>query len=164
MVFRLIIMGLLAACSPSDRNIRHFSQDGQVLHTISRDTEVFRNAKDHVLARAIILQRHGSVRYHLSLSVLRGGPNDPQVMSITQSDRALDYVMNDRLRMFCIDHCHKAEVGAITLSKSAFRRAANDGMVIKIHGRHRDYPTKIPARIFWDALTAANLLAPAKPR
>ncbi|MFT5066307.1 MAG: hypothetical protein ACJAXK_003218 [Yoonia sp.] len=61
MVSRLIIIGLLAACSPSDRNIRHFSQDGQVLHTISRDAEVFRDAKDHVLARAIILQRHGTI-------------------------------------------------------------------------------------------------------
>ncbi|MFT6121257.1 MAG: hypothetical protein ACJAXK_003219 [Yoonia sp.] len=72
--------------------------------------------------------------------------------------------MNDRLRTFCIDHCHKAEVGAITLPKSAFRCAANDGMVIKIHGRRRDYPAQIPASIFWDALTAANLLAPTKPR
>ncbi|MFT4743640.1 MAG: hypothetical protein ACI91Z_001616 [Yoonia sp.] len=162
MVLRLLIVFLFAACSPSDRNIRTYSDATQVWQTVTRDTEVFRDGKDHISARAIILQKDDTVRYYLSFSVLRGGPNGPRLRSMTHNGTVLDYRKHDRLNAFCIDRCHRAEIGAVTFTQAGFRQAANDGMVIEIDGLRRDYTAIIPARLFWNALSTAGLIAPVK--
>lgn len=164
-MYRMFAFLILAtACSPSDRNIRHFVPQTQISQTISRDTEVFRDGKDHISVRTIVLQGHGKVGYHLSLSVLRGGPNAPIILSMTSQGEPLAYERHDRLRTFCIDHCHKAEIGAVSLSKSTFRTAANQGMTIMVHGLRRNYIATVPPHIFWTALDTAGILAPTKPR
>lgn len=162
MVLRLLIVFLLVACSPSDRNIRTYSDATQVWQTVSRDTEVFRDGEDHISARAIVLQKDDSVQYYLSFSVLRGGPNGPLLRSMTHDGTVLDYRKHDRLNAFCIDRCHRAEIGAVTFTQAGFRQAANDGMAIEIDGLKRNYTTVIPARLFWDALLVARLIDPVK--
>ena len=162
MVLRVLIVCLLAACSPSERNIRTYSDATGSWQTVSRDTEVFRDGEDHISARAIVLQKGEAVRYYLSFSVLRGGSNGPRLRTMTHNGTVLDYRKHDRLNAFCIDRCHRAEIGAITFTQASFRQAANDGMVIEIDGLRRNYTTLIPARLFWDALSTAGLINPVK--
>ena len=162
MVLRVLIVFLLAACSTSEPNIRTYSEATQVWQTVTRDTEVFRDGKDHISARAIILQKDDTIRYYLSFSVLRGGPNGPRLRSMTHNETVLDYRKHDRLNAFCIDRCHRAEIGAITFTQASFRQAANDGMLIEIDGLRRNYTALIPARLFWDALSTAGLIDPVK--
>ena len=57
MVLRVLIVFLLAACSPSKRNIRIYSDATGSWQTVSRDTEVFRDGEDHISARTIVLQK-----------------------------------------------------------------------------------------------------------
>ena len=73
----------------------------------------------------------------------------------------MPYEMHDRLRTFCIDHCHSAQVGQIPLMITQFRMAANEGMTLKVAGKRRDYRAQIPPRLFYSALQTANLLEPA---
>jgi len=164
MLIRALILILLAGCAPSDRQIRQLNSGTQVWHSVSRDAEVFRDRKDHVLARTIIMEKQGVTRYVLSLSVLRGGSNRPQILHVMNGDVPLPYVRHDRLSAHCIDHCHKTEVGSITLDKSTFRNAANDGLRLRIIGHRRDYTTSIPANIFWHALETAGRLGPTRAR
>ena len=163
MLIRLaLVFSLLVACAPSDRLQRSYNHDTLIWHTVSRDAEVYRDGVDHVLARTIILEGGGNTRYYLSLSFLRGGPNGPKILTIQHDGQPLPYVRYDRLNAFCIDHCHKAEIGQIQLTKDAFRRAANDGMSLQADGLRRNYPLHIPARLFYRALQAANLLDPTR--
>lgn len=129
---------------------------------MSRDTEVFRDGEDHVSARTIILEGDGEVAYYLSLSFLRGGPNGPKILTVSQDAQRLDYVRHDRLNAVCVDRCHKAEVGQIRLTKDQFRTAADAGMILQVDGLRRDYTAVVPARLFSSALKAANLLAPLR--
>lgn len=129
---------------------------------MSRDTEVFRDGEDHVSARTIILEGDGEVAYYLSLSFLRGGPNGPKILTVSQDAQRLDYVRHDRLNVFCVDRCHKAEVGQIRLTQEQFRTAADAGMILQVDGLRRDYTAVVPARLFSSALKAANLLAPLR--
>lgn len=159
MLVRLFCLFLLAACAPSERLQRSYAQNTGVWHTASRDTEVFRDRKDHVFARAIILEGGGEIAYYLSLSVLRGGPNGPKILTVTQDGQLMPYVMHDRLKTFCIDRCQKAEIGQIRLTQTQFRTAGNQGMTLEIDGQRRNYRAVVPARLFYSALQAANLLA-----
>lgn len=163
MIVRLFCLFLLAACAPSERLQRSYAQTTNVWQTVSRDTEVFRDGRDHVLARAIILEGGDDTAYYLSLSFLRGGPNGPKIRTVTQDNLKLDYKRHDRLNAFCIDHCHKAEVGQICLTKTQFRTAANHGMILQVDGLRRNYALDIPSRLFYTALVAANLLDPMRP-
>ncbi len=162
MVQLALVFSLLVACAPSDRLQRRYSHETQVWHTVSRDAEVYRDGVDHVMARTIILEIDGEARYYLSLSFLRGGPNGPKILTIQQDGQPMPYVRHDRLNAFCIDHCHKSEVGQILLTKDAFRKAANDGMTLQADGLRRNYPLHIPARLFYRTLLAANLLDPTR--
>ena len=151
-MFRLLLLVLcLAGCTPHDRNQWH---NGETKRIISRDTEVFRDGKDHINARTIILERDGYRRYYLSITVLRGGPNGPRVLAMYENGQKLAYTMHDRLRLFCIDHCHRSEIGAINLSATAFETAARAGMKIFIDGKRRDYPIVVHARLFQSVLAA----------
>ena len=162
MIFRLACLILLMGCAPSDRLLRTYTDATRVWQTVSRDAEVFRDRKDHVLARTIILERDGQVRYYLSLSFLRGGPNGPRIREVSAGGQPLAYVRHDRLKAYCIDHCHKTETGQIALTRAAFRQAANDGVILQIHGLRRNYDAQIPARLFYSALEAANMLEPTR--
>lgn len=162
MLVRLLCFLVLAACAPSERLQRTYSDDTDIWQTVSRDTEVFRDAKDHVLARAIILEGGGEIRYYLSLSVLRGGPNGPRILTVAMNGEVMDYTPHDRLWTYCIDHCHRAEIGQIRLTETQFRQAANDGMLLDIDGRRRNYPAEVPARLFYNALQAGELLEPQR--
>ncbi len=157
---RLFCLFLLAACAPSERLKRSYAQETDVWQTVSRDTEVFRDRTDHVLARAIILEGGGEVGYYLSLSFLRGKHNGPKILTVTHEGRPMPYVMHDRLRTVCIDHCHKAEIGQIRLTQAQFRAAGNEGMTLQVDGLRRNYTAVIPARLFYSALQAAKLLEP----
>lgn len=162
MLVRLVLMiPLLVACTPSDRLQRTYVQDTAVWQTVSRDWEVFRDDDVHFLARSIILEAGGETRYYLSLSFLHGQDGRPQIETVAMDGRILPYKMHDRLRTACIDHCHDVEIGQIPLSLTEFRTAANDGMTLQIRGKRRDYLARIPARLFYSALEAANLLEPA---
>tara|TARA_R110002051_G_scaffold14460_7_gene46885 strand:+ start:8104 stop:8604 length:501 start_codon:yes stop_codon:yes gene_type:complete len=162
MLARLLFLIFLAACAPSERLQRSYSPETRVWQSVSRDTEVFRDGEDHVSARAIILESNGEVAYYLSLSFLRGGPNGPKILTVSQDAKRLDYVQHDRLNAFCIDHCHKAEVGQIKLTKNQFRTAGNEGMILQVDGLRRNYTSVVPARLFYSALETANLLAPLR--
>lgn len=162
MLVRLaLLLSLLAACTPSDRLQRTYAHDTDVWHTVSRDAEVFRDRDVHVLARTIILEGGGETRYFLSLSVLHGRGARPQIVTVSHDGTLMPYAMHDRLRTFCIDHCHSAEIGQIPLTITQFRVAANDGITLNIAGKNRDYTAKIPPGLFYSALQAANLLEPA---
>ena len=162
MLARLLFFILLAACAPSERLQRSYSPETRVWQSMSRDTEVFRDGEDHVSARTIILEGDGEVAYYLSLSFLRGGPNGPKILTVSQDAQRLDYVRHDRLNVFCVDRCHKAEVGQIRLTQEQFRTAADAGMILQVDGLRRDYTAVVPARLFSSALKAANLLAPLR--
>ena len=99
-----------------------------------------------------MLEQAGPTRYHLSLSVLRGGPNGPPLLALSENEKSLSYQSHDRLSTDCIDRFHKAEIGAITLDQSAFLRAASDGMNIDIDGTRRNYRAQVPVYIFASAL------------
>lgn len=162
MLVRLaLVFSLLVACTPSDRLQRTYAHGTDVWQTVSRDTEVFRDDDVHVLARTIILEGGGETRYYLSLSFLHGRGARPQILTVSQDGNLLPYEMFDRLRTFCIDHCHSAEVGQIPLTITQFRRAANEGMTLEVDGKRRDYLAQIPPRLFYSALQVANLLEPA---
>lgn len=151
-MFRFVLLLIcLAGCAPHDRNQWH---DGATKHIVSRDTEAFRDGKDHINARTIILVRGRYRRYYLSLTVLRGGPNGPRLRAMHQNGQELAYQVHDRLRRFCIDHCHKSEIGAINLSALAFETATRDGMKNSIDGKRRDYQIVVPARLFRSVLAA----------
>ncbi len=163
-MFRLLIaLILLSACAPSDRNKRHFVDHAQMFQTVSRDTEVFRDGRDHVNVRAIILEKQGTHRYYLSLTVLRGGPNGPHIQAMQHNGKTVPYQRHDRLQTFCIDGCHKAEVGAITLTRAAFEKAAATGMTITIDGKRRDYLARVPSIVFANALSDQPTTAPEMP-
>lgn len=162
MVLRVLIVFLLAACSPSKRNIRIYSDATGSWQTVSRDTEVLRDGEDHISARTIVLQKDEAVRYYLSFSMLRGGPNGPHLRRMTHNGTVLDCRKHDRLNAFCIDRCHRAEIGAVTFTQAGFRQAANYGMVIEIDGLRQNYTAIIPTRLFWDALSTAGLIDPVK--
>ena len=51
----LLALILLSACTPSDRNLRLYNDQTGIARTVSRDTEVFRDGRDHINDRAIIL-------------------------------------------------------------------------------------------------------------
>ena len=162
MLVRLaFIFPLLIACSPSDRLQRSYMHETGVWQIVSRDPEVFRDRDVHVLARTIILESGGETRYYLSLSFLHGRGARPQITIVTQNGDLMPYEMHDRLRTFCIDHCHSAEVGQIPLTITQFRMAANEGMTLKVAGKRRDYLAQTPSRLFYSALQTANLLEPA---
>ena len=148
----LLALILLSACAPSDRNLRLYNDQTGITRTVSRDTEMFRDGRDHINARAIILEKAGQTRYHLSLSVLRGGPNGPRLLALSENEKSLCYQSHDHLSTNCIDRRHKAEISAITLDQSAFLRAASDGMNIDIDGTRRNYRAQVPVYIFASAL------------
>ncbi|WP_458790217.1 hypothetical protein [Yoonia sp. MH D7] len=158
MLLRLFCLFLLVACAPSERLQRSYVHNTDVWQTVSRDIEVFRDRADHVLARTIILEGGGEIAYYLSLSFLHGKRSRPQILSVTQDGRLMPYELHDRFSTFCIDHCHKAEIGQIRLTQAQFRTAGNEGMALQIDGVRRNYTTNIPARLFYSALQAANLL------
>uniref|UniRef100_UPI00404778FF hypothetical protein n=2 Tax=Yoonia sp. TaxID=2212373 RepID=UPI00404778FF len=160
MLARLLFFILLAACAPSERLQRSYSPETNVWQSMSRDAEVFRDGEDHISARTIILEGDGEVAYYLSMSFLRGGPNGPRILTVSQGAQRLEYVRHDRLNAFCIDRCHKAEVGQISLTQDQFRTAAVAGMILQVDGLRRNYTAVVPARLFSSALKAANLLAP----
>jgi hypothetical protein len=155
MIRLILIVGMMTACAPSDRNISRFAGETQVWHTVSADAQVFRDGHDSVLARTIILDQRGKRRHYLSLSVLRRGPNGPQVLTVSQDLRPLPYVMHDRLKTNCTDTCHKTEIGAILLTQQAFSHATKVGMTIRIDGLRRNYLATVLAAIFRDSLTVA---------
>lgn len=148
----LLALILLSAYTPSDRNLRLYNDQTGITRTVSRDTEMFRDGRNHFNARAIILEKAGQTRYHLSLSVVRGGPNDPRLLALSENEKSLCYQSYDRLSTDCIDRRHKAEISAITLDQSAFLRAASDGMNIDIDGTRRNYRAQVPVYIFASAL------------
>lgn len=160
MLVRLVCFILLVSCAPSDRLQRTYAPANGVWQVVSRDTEVFRDGSDHVLARAIILEGGGEAGYYLSLSFLHGKGNRPVILSVTMNGVPMPYVMDDRLSTYCIDHCHKTEVGHIRLTKTQFRTAGNEGMTLVVDGLRRDYLAVVPARLFYTALQAAHLLGP----
>lgn len=162
MLVRLALFILLVACTPSDRLQRTYGETNGVWQTVSRDTEVFRDDTDHVLARTIILESGSETRYFLSLSFLHGKGNRPRILSVEMNEQPLPYMLHDRLRTFCIDHCHAAEIGQIRLTAAQFRTAANGGMILSVTGKHRDHAPNVPARLFYSALQAANLLEPVR--
>lgn len=155
------IFSLLVACTPHARLQRTYAQDAGVWQTVSRDTEVFRDRDVHVLARTIILEGGGETRYYLSLSVLHGRGSRPQIVAVSNDGNVMPYQMHDRLRIYCIDHCHSTEVGHIPLTITQFRVAANAGMTLNVQGKRRDYRAQIPPGLFYSALQTANLLEPA---
>ena len=92
----LLALILLSACAPSDRNLRLYNDQTGITRTVSRDTEMFRDGRNHINARAIILEKAGQTRYHLSLSVLRGGPNGPRLLALSENEKSLCYQSHDR--------------------------------------------------------------------
>lgn len=163
MLVRLVCFILLVSCAPSDRLQRTYAPTTGVWQVVSRDTEVFRDGRDHVLARAIILEGGGEAGYYLSLSFLHGKGNNPKAVSVAMNGVPMPYVMDDRLSTCCNDHCHKTEVGHIQLTKTQFRTAGNEGMTLVVDGLRRDYLAVVPARLFYTALGGAHLLAPVSP-
>ena len=77
---------------------------------------MFHDGEDHISARTIVLQKDEAVRYYLSFSMLRGGPNGPHLRRMTHNGTVLDCRKHDRLNAFCIDRCHRAEIGAVTFT------------------------------------------------
>ena len=59
MLRSLLALLLLSACTPSDRNLRLYNDQTGIARTVSRDTDVFRDGRDHINARAIILEKAG---------------------------------------------------------------------------------------------------------
>lgn len=156
MLIRLAFFMLLVACTPSDRLLRTYNDDTGVWQTLSRDTEVYGDGQDHAIARTIILEAHAAKQYYLSLSFLHRRGSRPRILGITQDGRPLGYEMYDRFTTFCIDHCHKAEIGQIQMTQAQFKRAALSGMVLHITGQRRDYVAHVPARLFASVLGAAH--------
>lgn len=160
MLVRLASLILLLACAPSGRLQPSYVHQTDTWQTVSHDAEVFRDGGDHMLARLVILEHAGAVRYYLSLSFLHGRSTGPQILSVTHGGKKLDYVRHDRLRAFCIDHCHKAEVGQIRLTQNQLFTAAKAGMTLQIDGLRRNYTAQVPAQLFSSAMNAAHQREP----
>lgn len=157
-VIWVLSLTFLMGCEPSDRLQRTYSHRTQIWQTISPDQEIFRDGRDHVSVRALILDDGGSTRhFFLSISVLRGGPNGPIIETVTSDGVPLAYRRLDRLLTACVDGCHKAEIGVVELSERAFMRAAMEGMQITMDGRRRYYEGDVAAGIFASAWRAAGL-------
>ena len=162
---RWCLLFLLAACGPTptgwpaagpDRLIAVEGSDSGVQRFTVPEVELFRDATGRMTARPAIVQLGTARRYAVLLTVLRDAPNGPRLTLVASGRTALDYSVTDRLWSHCIDGCRRAETGVITLSETAFLKAARAGLPILAVGTYQSYEGTLPAAAFARVLSAAE--------